>query len=70
MARRIVCWSQENDQISAGERFGLIRFGSRLDVYLPSNAQPQVHIGQIMTAGESILACFDVESQERAVRID
>ena len=70
VARRIVCWSQENDQISAGERFGLIRFGSRLDVYLPSNAQPQVHIGQIMTAGESILARFDVESQERAVRID
>lgn len=70
VARRIVCWSQENDQIAAGERFGLIRFGSRLDVYLPSNAQPQVHIGQIMTAGESILARFDVESIERPVRID
>lgn len=70
VARRIVCWAKDNDDISAGERFGLIRFGSRLDVYLPANAVPQVHIGQIMTAGESVLARFDIDANDNPVRID
>lgn len=70
VARRIVCWASENTTISAGERFGLIRFGSRLDVYLPEGAHPDVHIGQIMTAGESILARFGEKPETRPVRID
>lgn len=70
VARRIVCWVHEDASISAGERFGLIRFGSRLDVYLPEGAHPDVHIGQIMTAGESVVARFGDKPETRTVRID
>ncbi|MFN3252134.1 phosphatidylserine decarboxylase [Roseibium album] len=56
VARRIVCFVREGESISAGERFGLIRFGSRLDVYFPSDTQPKVSIGQTMIAGETVLA--------------
>ena len=58
VARRILCWARPLDQIAAGERFGLIRFGSRLDVYLPAGAQPRVMVGQIATAGETVIAEF------------
>ncbi len=58
VARRIVCWSSENDMLQAGERFGLIRFGSRLDVFLPEGAQPRVSLGQTAIAGETVLAEF------------
>jgi len=56
VARRIVCFVREGETLSAGERFGLIRFGSRLDVYFPENVQPKVYLGQTMIAGETILA--------------
>jgi len=56
VARRIVCFVREGESISAGERFGLIRFGSRLDVYFPADTQPKVSIGQTMIAGETVLA--------------
>ncbi|WP_310620201.1 phosphatidylserine decarboxylase [Flexibacterium corallicola] len=56
VARRIVCFVKEGETISAGDRFGLIRFGSRLDIYMPAGTQPQVAIGQTMIAGESIIA--------------
>ena len=56
VARRIMCWSEKNTQMQRGERFGLIRFGSRLDIYLPSGAEPSVKIGQTMIAGETIIA--------------
>ena len=56
VARRIVCFAKEGQQYQAGERFGLIRFGSRLDVYLPTDVEPQVCIGQTMVAGETVLA--------------
>ncbi len=56
IARRIVCWSKPGDDIKAGERFGLIRFGSRLDVYLPAGTEPLVLIGQKVVAGETVLA--------------
>lgn len=59
VARRIVCWVEKSEEMGAGERFGLIRFGSRLDVYLPKGAVPKVAIGQTMIAGESVLAAFD-----------
>ncbi|MBA4783358.1 MAG: phosphatidylserine decarboxylase [Rhizobiales bacterium] len=70
VARRIVCFTQKDRDIQAGERFGLIRFGSRLDVYLPEDAVVDVHVGQIMTAGESVLARFGEASGMRPVRID
>ncbi len=56
VARRIICFARDGQQYQAGERFGLIRFGSRLDVYLPTDIEPQVCIGQTMVAGETILA--------------
>jgi len=59
IARRIVCWGKIGDQAQVGKRFGLIRFGSRLDVYLPLTAHPQVAVGQKAVAGETLLAAFD-----------
>jgi phosphatidylserine decarboxylase len=56
VARRIICWSKEGSDMQRGERFGLIRFGSRLDIYLPSGTEPTVQIGQTMIAGETIIA--------------
>jgi phosphatidylserine decarboxylase len=58
VARRILCWAEENEQLDAGERFGLIRFGSRLDVFLPASARPLVSVGQSAIAGETMLAEF------------
>jgi phosphatidylserine decarboxylase len=56
VARRIVCWVTPGRALAAGERFGLIRFGSRLDVYLPDGVDPLVRIGQTMVAGETVIA--------------
>ncbi|WP_138421481.1 phosphatidylserine decarboxylase [Maritimibacter alexandrii] len=56
VARRIVCFVKEGDSLATGERFGLIRFGSRLDVYLPEGIEPIVALGQTMIAGESVIA--------------
>lgn len=56
VARRIVSFVKESDHLKAGERFGLIRFGSRLDVFLPKGVEPQVALGQIAVAGETVLA--------------
>jgi phosphatidylserine decarboxylase len=56
VARRIVCFVKEGQPVGAGERFGMIRFGSRLDVYLPEDTAPLVAVGQIATAGETVLA--------------
>jgi phosphatidylserine decarboxylase len=56
IARRIVCRVGSGDKLAAGERFGMIRFGSRLDVYLPEGAAPLVAVGQIATGGETVLA--------------
>ena len=56
VARRILCWTNEGDDLGQGERFGLIRFGSRVDVFIPEGATPRVALGQTMIAGETILA--------------
>ncbi|MFN3657838.1 MAG: phosphatidylserine decarboxylase [Pseudolabrys sp.] len=56
VARRIVCFVREGQPVGAGERFGMIRFGSRLDVYMPPGTVPIVAVGQIATAGETVLA--------------
>ncbi len=55
LARRIVCWVEKGDRVSKGQRFGMIRFGSRLDVYLPLSTQVEVSVGQRTVAGQSIL---------------
>ena len=64
VARRILCEAKEGQELMTGERFGLIRFGSRLDVYLPEGVNPLVCIGQTMVAGETVIA--DLESAESA----
>jgi phosphatidylserine decarboxylase len=56
IARRIVCWSKEGQPVAAGERIGMIRFGSRVDVYLPPGTTPLVSQGQTSLAGETIIA--------------
>ena len=68
VARRIVCFVREGQPLGAGERFGMIRFGSRLDVYLPEGVTPQVAVGQIATAGETVLADLRVPDNGRAFR--
>ncbi len=61
IARRIVSFKREGQPLEAGERFGLIRFGSRVDVYLPASAKPLVAEGQTALAGETVIA--DLSSQ-------
>lgn len=56
VARRIVCFVKEGESLGLGHRFGLIRFGSRLDIYLPKGVSPLVTVGQTSVAGETILA--------------
>ncbi|MDB5531779.1 MAG: psd [Hyphomicrobiales bacterium] len=56
IARRIVSFSKEGDQVQPGERIGLIRFGSRVDVYMPDSAVPLVDIGSKAVAGETVIA--------------
>jgi phosphatidylserine decarboxylase len=55
IARRIVCWVKKGDSVVRGQRFGLIRFGSRLDIYLPQATRLQVRVGQKALAGQTIL---------------
>jgi len=56
VARRIVCWVKIGDELALGERFGMIRFGSRVDVYLPPHSRVIAEIGQTMIGGETIIA--------------
>lgn len=58
VARRILCYVGKGDTLSRGQRFGFIRFGSRVDVYLPVTAQPKVAVGDKVYATETILAEF------------
>ncbi|MGI6655770.1 MAG: phosphatidylserine decarboxylase family protein [Desulfobulbus sp.] len=66
IARRIVCWAEPGDRLAAGERFGMIRMGSRVDLYLPPEAEILVHVGQKVRAGESVIAALP----ERETRPD
>lgn len=59
IARRILCYTQVGNWLKRGERYGFIRFGSRVDLYLPLNAKPLVNIGQKVKATETILATLD-----------
>jgi phosphatidylserine decarboxylase len=69
VARRILCWAETDSDTMAGERFGLIRFGSRVDVYLPEGAVPRVAIGQTAVGGETVLAEFGGKETAPVVRV-
>jgi phosphatidylserine decarboxylase len=56
IARRILCYVRTGDRLTRGQRYGFIRFGSRVDVYLPTDARAEVSIGQKVTGGRTILA--------------
>ena len=68
VARRIVPFVKEGDELAPGERFGLIRFGSRVDVYLPQGVTPLVSEGQTMISGETVLADFSGNDTDRVFR--
>ena len=68
IARRIVAFAKEGDALAAGERIGLIRFGSRVDVYMPAGCIPLVAVGSKAVAGETILAEFSLNSVRREFR--
>ena len=68
VARRILCWVEEGESLKTGERFGLIRFGSRVDVYLPDGIAPKVAVGQQVLGGETIMAdLMDSDNQVQRV---
>jgi len=62
IARRIRCDVREADNVQTGQRFGMIRFGSRVDIYLPLDVNPLIILGQKMIGGETVIA--DLKSQE------
>lgn len=64
VARRIICSAENGKEYKTGEEFGIIRFGSRVDVYLPKGVNPMVSVGQRMIEGETVLA--DFASKEKA----
>jgi phosphatidylserine decarboxylase len=68
VARRIVCFVRIGQPVGIGERFGMIRFGSRLDVYLPENVAPLVAVGQTAIAGETVIADLKAGDSGRAFR--
>jgi len=65
VARRILCDLKEGQSVKTGERFGIIRFGSRVDVFLPSGVTPLVIVGQRAVGGETILADLTSSEAER-----
>jgi phosphatidylserine decarboxylase len=56
IARRIISWAEKGDTLARGERYGLIKFGSRVDLYLPADYVPTVRVGEKVLAGQTILA--------------
>ncbi|MGZ8325011.1 MAG: phosphatidylserine decarboxylase [Rhodoplanes sp.] len=70
VARRIVSFVHEGVSVGAGERIGMIRFGSRVDVYLPEGVRPLVAEGQTMTAGETVIADLQATDPGRSFRVE
>ncbi len=62
IARRIVCWLNPKDKVEAGDKIGLIKFGSRVELYMPENYDPLVSVGEKVFAGESVIA---IKKQKR-----
>jgi phosphatidylserine decarboxylase len=69
VARRIVCTVRQGASVGAGERIGMIRFGSRLDVYLPEGVRPLVAEGQTAIAGETVIADLRAGDAQRSFRV-
>ena len=69
VARRIDCWLQPGNQVKRGERFGLIRFGSRVDLFVSLDCRPAVSEGQRVKAGESIV-CYHPRKNENGVDVN
>jgi len=65
VARRILCWAEDGKEYKAGERFGLIRFGSRVDIYLPKGVHSMVCVGQRAVAGETVIANEKTKERDR-----
>jgi phosphatidylserine decarboxylase len=61
LARRIIPWVTEGDEVTRGERISLIQFGSRVDVYLPDSARIKIKLGDRVVGGETVLAVFEQE---------
>lgn len=70
VARRIVCFVKKSQVMRTGERFGLIRFGSRVDVYLPEGVHSLVSVGQSMVAGETVIADLTADEAARTGRTE
>lgn len=64
VAKRILCYAKEGDSVYQGQRYGFIRFGSRVDVYLPLGSRPRVAIGDKVSATSTVLAELPVAEQE------
>ena len=62
IARRIICWLEPGDVVKRGQRFGLIRFGSRVDIHLPASIRVDVQVGDTVRAGETIIGSFEQQS--------
>jgi phosphatidylserine decarboxylase len=69
IARRIVCFVHQGASVGVGERIGLIRFGSRVDIYLPEGVRPLVAEGQTAIAGETVIADLRAGDPQRTYRI-
>jgi phosphatidylserine decarboxylase len=69
VAQRILSFVEEGDSLQAGERFGLIRFGSRVDVYLDDGMVPLVSVGQLAVAGETVIADEQASEEARCAAI-
>ncbi len=69
IARRIISFSREGETVSVGDRIGLIRFGSRVDVYMPDSAVPLVVLGSKAIAGETILADTRMNASDRSYKV-
>ncbi len=65
VARRILCWAEDGKDYKVGERFGLIRFGSRVDIYLPEGVHSMVCVGQRAVAGETVIANEKTKEKNR-----
>ncbi len=66
IARRILCDVKEGDRLERGQRFGIIRFGSRTDLYLPEGVRPLVAEHQLMIGGETVIAELPDAARETA----
>ncbi len=65
VARRILCWAEDGKDYKVGERFGLIRFGSRVDIYLPEGVHSMVCVGQRAVGGETVIANEKTKEKNR-----